>query len=54
MQQNRERWMELAALAADEQDPKRLLDLVRELNSLLGQKERRLGMMPPDASGLKA
>lgn len=54
MQQNRERWMELAAQAADEQDPKKLLDLVRELNTLLGQKERRLGIMSSEASGLKA
>jgi hypothetical protein len=45
--QKRERWMELAAQAAVEQDPKKLIDLVRELNDLLEEKERRLGILPP-------
>jgi hypothetical protein len=38
----RERWMELAELAANEQDPQRLLELVREINALLEAKSRRL------------
>jgi hypothetical protein len=42
MQNNRERWMELAELAADEQDPKKMLELVREINDLLEQKQNRL------------
>jgi hypothetical protein len=37
-----ERWRELCALAAAEQDPDRLLALVQEINALLERKERRL------------
>ena len=48
MREYRERWMELAALAADEQDPKKLLELVKEINELLERKERRLGILPPE------
>ena len=42
MQEKRERWMELAALAADEQDPKKLAELVKEIDELLEVKEKRL------------
>jgi hypothetical protein len=42
MQEKREKWMELAAQAADEQDPKKLSDLVREIDRLLGEKQDRL------------
>lgn len=38
----RERWQELCAQAADEQDPQRLIELVREINQLLEEKEERL------------
>jgi hypothetical protein len=38
----RERWMELAELAANEQDPQRLLELIREINALLDAKWHRL------------
>jgi hypothetical protein len=38
----RERWLELAELAADEQDPQRLIELVREINLLLEAKLSRL------------
>lgn len=38
----RERWMELASLAATEQDSKKLLVLVQEINRLLEEKEQRL------------
>jgi hypothetical protein len=34
--------MELAELAANEQDPQRLIELVREINALLDAKRRRL------------
>jgi hypothetical protein len=34
--------MELCAQAADEQDPKRLMQLVDQINQLLEQKEARL------------
>ena len=42
MQENQERWKELCALAALEQDPKRLLELTQEINRLLALKEQRL------------
>jgi hypothetical protein len=42
MRENRERWMELAELAANEQDSKKLIELVREINELLETKQRRL------------
>jgi hypothetical protein len=35
----RERFMELCALAAEEQDPKKLLALITEINVLLQAKE---------------
>lgn len=38
--ENVERWRELCALAAAEQDADRLLALIREINSLLEPKER--------------
>ena len=40
--ENRERWMELCALAAEEQDPARLLALAQEITRLLEEKERRI------------
>jgi len=46
MRENTERWLQLCAQAAVEQDPKKLLDLVSEINKLLEQKERRLGILP--------
>jgi hypothetical protein len=36
-----ERWKMLCALAADEQDPQKLLALVHEINDLLEEKERK-------------
>ena len=39
--------MELCARAAEEQDPKKLLELVTEINRLLEEKERRLGIVLP-------
>jgi len=38
----KERWMELCELAATEQDSKKLLVLVEEINHLLEEKEQRL------------
>jgi hypothetical protein len=35
-------WMELCQQAAVEQDPKRLMALVEEINRLLQEKEQRL------------
>jgi hypothetical protein len=46
VEKNTERWKELAEQASQEQDPNKLLELVREINQLLEQKERRLrGML---------
>lgn len=38
-QKSRDRWMTLAELAAKEQDPKKLLALVAEINELLSEKQ---------------
>jgi hypothetical protein len=46
MQEKTERWLELCAQAATEQDPKKLMALVEEITELLEAKERRLGMLP--------
>jgi hypothetical protein len=42
VQKNRERWMELAELAAGEQDPDKLIELVTEIDRLLAEKQKRL------------
>jgi len=42
MEKNPERWMELAELAAIEKDPDKLLELVREINRLLVEREASL------------
>ena len=42
MQENSERWMELAAQATVEQDPDKLMALVLEINKLLEEKQKRL------------
>ena len=39
---NRERWHNLCEQAAIEQDPERLLELIKEINQLLEEKEQRL------------
>ena len=40
--ENEERWRKLCEAAAKEQDSERLLELVREINQMLDDKERRL------------
>ena len=45
MLENTERWMKLCEQAAVEQDPHKLVALVTEINDLLEQKERRLGIL---------
>ena len=40
--EKRERWMRLCEQAANEQDTQKLLELVREINRLLEEKEQRL------------
>jgi len=47
VQRNREWWMELAELAANEQDPEKLIALVSEMNQLLDEKSKRLDNLPP-------
>jgi hypothetical protein len=42
MQDKTERWKELCAQAATEQNPQKLLELTREINDLLLGKQRRL------------
>jgi len=39
---NKERWRELCEEASLEQDPEKLLNLVREINRLLEEKQARL------------
>ncbi len=50
MRENTERWMQLCAQAAIEEDPDKLLMLVNEINDLLEKKERRLGIRLPKAN----
>jgi uncharacterized protein with LGFP repeats len=45
----KERWYELCSQAAVEQDPQKLMALVKEINELLAQKERRLKGLPPES-----
>ena len=45
--EKKERWMELCAQTPVEQDPEKLIELVREINALLEEKERCLGIVPP-------
>lgn len=42
MQDKTERWKELCAQAAIEQNPQKLLELTRQINDLLLGKQRRL------------
>ena len=42
MQGNRERWHELCELAASEQDGQKLLELTKEIDRLLAEKQDRL------------
>ena len=42
MREHEERWKELCAKAEKEQDPRKLRELVAEINALLEKKQRRL------------
>ncbi len=44
---NKERWQELCELAAQEQDPQKLIDLMKEIERLLEIKLNRLKGVPP-------
>jgi hypothetical protein len=47
---NRERWIEICALAAEELDPVKLLTLTQEINRLLEEKQQRLKGTAPKES----
>ena len=50
----RERWMEWAAQAAEEQDPEKLMALAQEINSILETKQQRVNGKPlPDSRSTK-
>jgi hypothetical protein len=40
--EKREHWEQLCRMAADEQDPERLMQLIKKINRLLEEKEKRL------------
>ena len=42
MRENREKWMELCAQAANEQDSQKLMALIKEIAALLDAKQERL------------
>jgi len=43
MRENREKWMELCAQAANEQNSQKLMALIEQITALLARKEERLG-----------
>ncbi len=51
--ETKERWFQLAQLAAVEQDPQKLLVLVQEINRLLEEKEKRLNQKHKGAGPIK-
>jgi hypothetical protein len=44
---DKEKWIELCELASKEQDSKKLMALIAEMNLLLEGKEQRLEGLPP-------
>jgi hypothetical protein len=48
--ENQEKWMDLCAIAAKEQDSKKLMELTQEIIRLLNEKDARLKQLrtPPD------
>ena len=46
-----ERWKKLCEQAASEQDPARLLELIQEIDRLLGEKDKRLKGQTFDPEG---
>jgi hypothetical protein len=47
MRENAERWKELCEQASKEQDPKKLIELTRQINDLLLFKQKRVDSDPP-------
>jgi len=50
MKENEERWKQLCRQAANEQDPHKLSELIKEINDLLQKKQARLKPAPPVSS----
>ena len=46
----KDRWMKLCEQAAIEQDSNKLIDLVRQINDLLSEKQRRIESRKPLSS----
>ena len=42
MRENREKWVELCAQAANEQDSQKLMALIKQITALLDAKQKRL------------
>jgi hypothetical protein len=53
MRENEERWKQLCAQAAHEQDPLKLQNLVQEINRLLEAKANRWSQTSPLGQGPK-
>ena len=49
--QDKEQWRRLCEQAAVEQDPARLLELIQEIDRLLGEKDKRLKGQTFDPEG---
>ena len=52
MPENRERWMELCAQAANEQDSRKLMALIQQITALLDAKQER--SIEKESQGLKS
>jgi hypothetical protein len=52
MRENREKWMELCAQAANEQDSRKLMALINQISALLDAKQERL--IERDSQGSKS
>jgi hypothetical protein len=48
MRENEERWKQLCEQASKEQDPKKLIELTRQINTLLLLKQNRLDSQPSE------
>jgi hypothetical protein len=52
MRENTEKWMELCAQAANEQDSRKLMALINQISALLDAKQERL--IEKQSQGLKS
>ena len=52
MRENREKWVELCAQAANEQDSQKLMALIQQIAALLDAKQERL--IGKESQGLKS